>query len=857
MSSTGSVTVVCRAAPPLQRQWYTGLATLIAAAPSPAAALFEASRGTPLRVTVRPAEVVETLRRSVVGRSVRIEPAAPVAPVPPRSLAHEQSGFLVRPDPSGPPPGEDDPRPVLDRVGLPAPAAETWLGLQTFWLPSRRGGLWVARRFRLAARTRAEVDRTSLAVGACIAAEWRRQTGLSATFRGLRFRHRREWSSGDSRALPAEAWFSCSPDHAARAADPAGGTGGSPSERAVETPAIVFGASGAGKSTYLARWGAHVVDRRGSLVVVDLHGDLAPAIFARLGPEARRRVVSVDASRLPVPGIAALDLAGPRDRAAAHLVAALKRLTPDGSDLYWGFRLERTFDTFVRVALESDGSLTDLYDLLTNPDRRDAARLATRAPELGRFLDELAPVVRRNPEFLWSAATRLSKVVLVPALRDLLAPADGGLAVESLLAEGRSLLVRLPFANLGPEAASFAATLVLGRVYLGIVSAAEERRRPLPVTVVLDEVHAFPPRLVAEMLTEGRKFGLATVAATQYPDRLVPEVRSAARGALRGYVAFRVPRAAAAEVGGWLGLRAEDAEELLPNLPTGEGLAVDPSSDGVQPVGGEGTLPSVTPADWENGVEATRREFDVPERSPEDAPDEEAATERVLLAVLSRAEAGIPARRADAVAAARDLPGDALDPALLAERLVSLERDGCLEEAAEVLRLTPAGERRLGLTVPTGAPRETAEHRALLMATFRLFARRGYRLEILRQGRFDTTLPDGRFRQLPDRRGDVPPFELAAAVERATGGWAWRFFRGRDVHVEVEVSGALRAERIRHGVQKALRRGAFALFVVGDARRARRVRGVLRSAGLAADRAQVWTIRVATPNPADSRGTNA
>ena len=227
--------------------------------------------------------------------------------------------------------------------------------------------------------------------------------------------------------------------------------------------------------------------------MVDLHGDLAPAILGRLSPESRLRVVAVDATLPPVPGVAALVPDGPRDRAAAHLVAALKRLSPDGTDLYWGFRLERIFDTFVRLALETGGSLTDLYDLLTNPDRRDAARLATRSVELARFLDELSPVVRRNPEFLWSASTRLSKVVLVPALRELLAPEEGGLPVEALLTEGRSLLVRLPFASLGPEAAAFAATLLLGRIYLGVAATAERRGRPFPVSVVLDEVQATPP----------------------------------------------------------------------------------------------------------------------------------------------------------------------------------------------------------------------------------------------------------------------------------------------------------------------------------------------------------------------------
>jgi len=857
VSTRDAVTVVCHATPPLRRQWFGELARLLASAPPPAAALFEEAFDRPHPwVTVRPRALVRVLGRSLAGSCVRVEEQAGVAPAPPTSLGCERMGFLVRVGGSwGRPPEEA--RTDIDRVGIaPAVPSGTWLGLQTFWLPAPHGTLWIARRFRCASRSRVDLDVRFPVLGTAVAAEWGRAIGLPATFRAAVLGHRRDWQRGGLRSVPPESWFERPPESAARSVLALEHADRYPAERWVETPAIVLGASGAGKTTYLARWAARTVQGGGSLVAIDLHGDLTPAILGRLTPERRRRSVVVDATLPPVPGVAALTSEGPRDRAAAHLVAALKRLTPDGTELYWGFRLERVFDTFARLALESGGSLTDIYDLLTNPDRRDAARLATRSPEAARFLEELSPVVRRNPEFLWSAATRLSKVVLVPALRELLAPEEGGLPVEELLAAGRSLFVRLPFASLGPEASAFAATLVLGRVYLGIAAMAERRGRPIPVSVVLDEAHAFSPRLVAEVLTEGRKFGLRAIVATQYPDRLARELQSAARGALRGFVTFRVPRPSAAEVGAWLGLGAEDAAEILPNLPTGQGLVLDPAAEELRPTAPEGSPVALDPAVWKDGAETTRREFGVTDRSEGEGYGTEAATEQLLLAVLASAELGSTGRREDIVRAALAFPGPCLDPALVSDRLATLLRDGYLHEVEEQLRLTLAGERRIGLTAPTEATRETAEHRALLMAAFRLFARRGYRLEVLRQGRYDTTLPDARFLQLPDRSQVPAPADLARAIERARTGWAWRFFGGRDVHVEAEVSGALRSERVRHGIRKAVSRAAFVLFVVGDARRARRVRSVLREMGLGPDRAQVWTLRLPAGSSARRPTTN-
>jgi len=534
----------------------------------------------------------------------------------------------------------------------------------------------------------------------------------------------------------------------------------------------------------------------------------------------------------------------------------VKRLTPDGTDVYWGFRLERIFDAFVRIVQEGGGSLGDLYALLTDADRRDVARLATRDPRLARFLDELAPIVRRSPEFLWGAAARLAKVVLSPALAELLAPADGGVPVEQLLEQGRSIVLRVPFASVGPEAASFAGSLVLARTYLGLLARRGHGPTRPPIVVVLDEVQGLSPRLVAEMLTDGRKFGIRLVIATQYPERLAPELRAAAAGVSRNVVSFRVPRATSAVVGGWLGLAPPEAERLLVDLPVGVGLARATGSGNLRTVVAASGPVTDPGEEWTEGVARARAEF-----APilaDDAPAHDEADERLLLAILAGEERGDPVRADALVGEALRLPGPTPDAACLADRRAALERAGLANVVEGSWRVSAAGARRLGLRTSTGASRESAEHRALLLQAFRVFARHGHLLEIVRQGRYDTTLPDAVFRQIPEAARSGPPSQLAATLAAAERGWAWRFFRGRDVHVEAEVSGALRPARIRHGLAKATTRGAFALFVVGDPDRARRVRKALRACGVGPDRGQVWTLRAGTgPCPRDGKAPAA
>ncbi len=837
MTRAEGVSAVCPGPYPVRRRFYRAVADGLVAAGPGAVALFESTLTEPIpRVTARPASLLAPVAATPTFA------APPVAPGPVRD-ADGPSGagaevYAVLVGARGPfaPPGPDralapaDPRPLVGPDG--------WLAYQTFWTWRGDGRVWAARRFRFAGPSREEVAARLPAVAATLAQEWAQVTGRPAVARACRFGGADAWRRGAMHAIPRDAWGALTPSEVERTAEPSPFVPAG-SEPCLSGHGVVLGASGTGKTWFLADRAARAIARGEPVVAVDLHGDLGPAIVTRLDPESRRRVVAIDALDRPVPGIAAL--AGPDERAAAHLIAAVKRLTPDGSDVYWGFRLERIFDSFTRLVQESGGTLLDLYALLTDPDRRDAARLATRDAELARFLEELSPIVRRTPDFLWPAAARLSKVVLVSALAELLAPVDGGVPVEELLDGGRSLLVRLPFAALGPEVASFAGTLVLARVYLGLAARGSARTPGRRVLAVLDEVQGLSPRLVSEILAEGRKFGVRVVLATQYPERLAPELRHAAAGVARDVVAFRVPPPGVAVVGSWIGLAPWEAARLLADLPVGHAVRRDPDTGELRALA-PGTGVAVGDASgWPSAVAASREEFrPAPRARPGELDDP--ATERLLLAVLAAEEGGRRLAPNEVPAAARDLPGPSPDPDTLGDRLPGLVRRGWLEIGAGVVRLTPAGERRLGLGAATGATRESAEHRALLLRAFRTFARRGYRIEIVRQGRYDTALPDAIFRQIPETARAGPARDLARALDSVRDGWAWRFFGGRDVHLEAEVSGALRPARIRHGYLKARARGAFVLFLVADARRAARVRRTLRSGGVGPDRAQVWTL---------------
>jgi hypothetical protein len=710
---------------------------------------------------------------------------------------------------------------------------------QVHWAAAGGGLLWTAVRLRIVGEgTSAEVPRLAGRV-----LERLHALGLGVECRVLPSARGldSEWRSGAWQRFRPRERFRTGPSLASDLALIGGWPAPwDPSEPLRHT--VLFGASGSGKSGYLVHQARERLRAGTPLVLFDVHGDLGPRVVAELHPVEAHRVIAIDPTGPgPVPGLSLLGGTPPsqRDAERAHLLSALRRMGAEEGTPYWGFRLDRIFDTFILAVQDEGGDLRDLNDLLQDPARRELSRIRTSIPEVRRFLDELPAIVRRNPEFLWPAAARLSRLLLSPRLAALVAPDGPALPIEELLEGGRALVFRIPIGTFGPEGAHLVTTLLATRIYLGLVARAERTGGPVASTALfLDEAQAIAPRLLAEMLSEGRKFGLAVYLATQYPERLDPVARLAAAGSAGTHLIFRVPRAHAAALAPWTGLSEVDARQYLPTLPAGSALRTRSGPGGRLELVQVAPLPRPDPAAWQGLVAEASEEFGcgMDDRGAGSLPVGE---ERILLALLGDALEG----RRTAVERLGPALAPSLDPATIATDLATLRRRGDVAGAPAEPEITLSGRYRLGFQPFTGASRESAEHRALLLEAFAVFARRGHRIEILRQGRFDTRLPDAWFRWFDGSLGGLAPRAVAERIAEARTRWAWRAFHGQDVFLEAEVTGAERSARIRHGLAKGRARGAFVLFLVSTPARARRVRRVLGEMQVGREEATVWTLR--------------
>ncbi|MDE1820172.1 MAG: ATP-binding protein [Euryarchaeota archaeon] len=640
----------------------------------------------------------------------------------------------------------------------------------------------------------------------------------------------------------------------------------------------VVGATGSGKTQLLAHLSVESLLRAGvPFVVFDLHGDLGPSVLARLGPGFASRVVVMDATRDPSRGIVGMDVLGwedgpgpgggglsevQEDLLAGEVLSALRPLG-GGREEYWGPRMERYLEAGVRAELETHGTLLDVAKLLHHPlDVAPVLASSVRNPELALALRELPQLLRRQPDLLSSSQNRVSKLLLSPRVAALVAAHEPALRPEEVLGGRRSLILHLPRGALGEGVTTFVANLLLARTFLGLLRAPPRSDRAAPrALLVLDEAQAYSPRLLRTIVEEGRKFGVACVFATQAPGRMTELLGRAPVDAAGTLVALHLPPAEAGGVAmalapssGHLGNETRELGSSLATLPPHAAWVCRYGSSTPELLRLPGSLPSNvelwTWASDRSAEEHGTRTQPLDVQGERRSASEEEALREVLLRVLRDECRGCPL----------DLGGESADRT----RFVAAPTRGQMEDALRwaekrgwVRRLAPqgggggtyelteSGWMRLGYREEAGAPRESAEHRRLLKAAFRHFSRRGYLLQIPRQGELDHATADAVLRVLPQGELGRPmaPFELLERLEAARARWPWTLTGGRDLYVEAEVSSVRNDERLGRSLSKALRARASVLFLVGTDEDALRVEKFLDSREVSPERALIWVFR--------------
>jgi energy-coupling factor transporter ATP-binding protein EcfA2 len=305
----------------------------------------------------------------------------------------------------------------------------------------------------------------------------------------------------------------------------------------------VIGKTGVGKSTLLETLARQDLEAGRGFALIDPHGDLVERIAKDATAEELGRVVYLNAPDGAQP-FGYNPLRKVRENkiplAVSGLLETLKKLWPDA----WGVRMEHVLRNSLYALLELDNAtLSDILRLYRDEAYRKGVAGRIRNETVRRFWrhEFESYHFRQRADAVAPIQNKLGALLSDPTLYRILVEPIHDIRVRSLMDEGKALLVNLSKGRLGEDSAHILGGLLASTLALAAFSradAAPDTRRPF--FIYMDEFQSFTTLMIANMMSELRKYGIGLVLAHQYLNQLEPEVRHSVLGNAGTLISFRV-----------------------------------------------------------------------------------------------------------------------------------------------------------------------------------------------------------------------------------------------------------------------------------------------------------------------------
>lgn len=293
---------------------------------------------------------------------------------------------------------------------------------------------------------------------------------------------------------------------------------------------VVHGKTGAGKTNFIKRMIWRDLQAGRGLCVIDPHGDLADEVI-RLVPRRRTNdVVWFDVSDREFPvAFNPLDVADPnlRPLVVSEIISAVKKLSYDS----WGPQLEDCLRNSLLALTEVPGAtLLSLTRFLGNSRYRSRLLRSVRDQLIRDYWLEEFDLLKPSEQTLVikSVQNKIRPFLSSPLIRRIVAQPQAKLNLRQVMDEGKILVVNLSKGKIGEDNVGFLGSLLILKLQSDALSRADQpetARRDFYLYV--DEFASFAPQSFTTALSEGRKYRLNLILATQSPrDILDPVVEA-------------------------------------------------------------------------------------------------------------------------------------------------------------------------------------------------------------------------------------------------------------------------------------------------------------------------------------------
>lgn len=340
---------------------------------------------------------------------------------------------------------------------------------------------------------------------------------------------------------------------------------------------LIGGKSGAGKSTLMTHLAHRAMLREeGALCVIDPHGDLADDILSLVPPARMGEVIFIDlGNKTTAVGINPLDvqLQGDRDLAISTLMQIFEKIWEHAG---WGNRMAASFRMALLTLYEANEALCqrhcpeqqytllDVMQLLVDESFCHDLLKDVEDPFVHRFWYEyFEPLdLRQQRERIDPVITKLMQFERKTARR-ILGQSRSTINFHQAVADRAILIVRLASSEVGDDTAALLGSTLLGFVLSALRARGSQRGEPMPI--IIDEFQTMPGSNYALLLAEMRKFGAATILATQsfeYLHKLNQALLPTVLANVQQLMVYRMSAADAWTIHRELGVAADDIINL-------------------------------------------------------------------------------------------------------------------------------------------------------------------------------------------------------------------------------------------------------------------------------------------------------
>ena len=303
----------------------------------------------------------------------------------------------------------------------------------------------------------------------------------------------------------------------------------------------IIGQTGTGKSTLLLNMIMQDMASGRGCALLDPHGDLAEAALGFLPTKRGDHLVYLNPADLSRPigfnllGQVPEDL---RPLVADGVVSAFRHVWPE----FWGPRLEHIFAHSVRTLMDvPNATLLHLPRLLQDEVYRQSVLPHIKDPVNAAFwnYEFNSYPARFREEAIAPVLNKIGRVLMTPAIRNIIAQPKSTIDLRFMMDEGRVLIANLSKGKLGEGPAHLLGALLVTALAQAALSRSDTTERP-DFHLYADEFQSFATSGFSLILSEARKYGLTLTLAHQYIEQLPEGLREAVFGNAGSMIAFRV-----------------------------------------------------------------------------------------------------------------------------------------------------------------------------------------------------------------------------------------------------------------------------------------------------------------------------